>query len=88
MADLDKYDASNRICPYTRAECCNRNFYREGCKDCLVELEWKDKVMRGEVEPFKCPYTGKPCKDWDCTNCVVEKEEVEWMMKMEGGDDE
>ena len=38
-----------------------------------------------------CPSTSKPCyKDipLDCIDCEVEKEEVEWMKKMEGDDDE
>ncbi len=23
----------------------------------------------------KCPYTDKPCEDWDCVNCWVEQKE-------------
>ena len=28
---------------------------------------------------FRCPYTDKPCDDWDCDNCKVEQEEREWL---------
>lgn len=26
-----------------------------------------------------CPYTGKPCDDWNCSECEVEQREREWM---------
>lgn len=32
-------------------------------------------------EYFKgvCPYTDKPCEDWNCTECEVEKAEREYI---------
>ena len=44
--------------------------------------------MYREMFGSKCPYTDKQCDSWVCANCEVEKEEVEWMKKMEGDDDE
>ena len=39
-----------------------------------------------------CPYNNKPCVGCgslftECPRCKVEKEEVEWMKKMEGDDE-
>ena len=34
-------------------------------------------------EVYQCPYTGKPCYDWECSECEVEKEEREWMEELE-----
>ena len=44
--------------------------------------------MYRELFGGKCPYTGKPCDSWVCAECMVEKEEVEWMEKSEESDDE
>lgn len=30
----------------------------------------------------KCPYNDKPCHDFHCMICQVEKEEREWMEEM------
>lgn len=27
----------------------------------------------------RCPYTDKPCEDWNCNECKVEQEEREWV---------
>lgn len=35
----------------------------------------------------KCPYTDKPCDDWNCENCEVEQQEREYMKEMEGKND-
>lgn len=34
-----------------------------------------------DKEIFKgiCPYTDKPCEDWNCTECEVEKAEREYL---------
>lgn len=28
---------------------------------------------------YKCPYNGEECHSWNCTNCGVEIEEIEYM---------
>lgn len=30
-----------------------------------------------------CPYTGKKCSDWNCTECEVEQAEREYMKESE-----
>ena len=35
--------------------------------------EWAREYFEG-----KCPYTGKPCDDWECAKCEIEKQEKEW----------
>ena len=32
-----------------------------------------------EFFAYRCPYTDKPCYDWDCDDCEVEAEERAWM---------
>ena len=27
----------------------------------------------------KCPYTDKPCDDWECLECAVNAEEAQWV---------
>ena len=31
----------------------------------------------------RCPYTDEPCRSWDCKNCSVTKEELEWMEELD-----
>ena len=35
----------------------------------------------------KCPYTNKPCKDWNCLNCEVDENERDYMREMEKDDE-
>lgn len=44
--------------------------------------------MYRELFGGKCPYTGKPCDSWVCAECKVEKEEVEWMKKLDESEDD
>ena len=43
--------------------------------------------MRTEEEVIKrfggkCPYTDKPCEDWECDKCPVEEQERLWTEEM------
>lgn len=45
-------------------------------------------IQMTEEELFegRCPYTDKPCYDWNCKECKVEKEEREWMERIARGE--
>ena len=38
------------------------------------------RTEEGAIQRFggRCPYTDKPCKDWECDKCPVEEEERKW----------
>jgi len=41
-----------------------------------------DDMQRDVNKTFfngKCPYTDKPCEDWNCNECKVEQEEREYL---------
>ena len=38
-----------------------------------------EREMDAERFDYKCPYTDKHCKKWNCSHCRVEKEEREMM---------
>ena len=42
----------------------------------------------GDAELFdwKCPYTGKPCNEWECDTCEVEEQEKEAMKDIDDAD--
>lgn len=31
----------------------------------------------------RCPYTDKPCEDWNCLTCEVDEREREWLREEE-----
>lgn len=40
--------------------------------------EWAKEYFEG-----RCPYTGKPCDDWECNKCETEKQEQRWIEEEE-----
>ena len=42
-----------------------------------------ESYVDAELFSYKCPYTDKPCYDWNCEVCEVEEEERRWMEEME-----
>ena len=40
-----------------------------------------------EYFDFKCPYTGKPCRDFKCDTCPTEEEERKWLSDLDKEED-
>lgn len=69
-------------------------FPMENVKMTDEELKEFKKSLRSspvmsEREYFKgiCPYTGKECKDWKCSDCPVEERERKWIERKDGADE-
>ena len=55
----------------------------------MIEEEWTlkeyygtDNTQRDVNKTYfngRCPYTDKPCEDWNCYECKVEQEEREYL---------
>lgn len=43
------------------------------------------RIYDAEIFNGKCPYTGKPCYDWECIICEVEAEEKKSMEELATG---
>ena len=37
------------------------------------------RCIDAEYFDYRCPYTDKPCYDWDCDNCEVDEKERRWL---------
>lgn len=48
------------------------------CARAAVDREYRSQLYDG-----KCPYTNDPCDNWDCENCEIEREEVEWLEELD-----
>ena len=41
------------------------------------------RTADAEFFNYRCPYTGKPCDDWNCDECEVEEQERRCMDEKE-----
>lgn len=46
--------------------------------DALEQIIWESLPIRLRFEG-RCPYTDKPCEDWNCNECEVEQEERDYL---------
>ena len=62
---------------------CNHEVRVRSYNECyVVWLTWLDCTANDEtpkIFKYRCPYTDKPCFDWNCFQCEVEKAEREYM---------
>lgn len=49
--------------------------------DFVEALKKARAIENNDREYFngRCPYTDKPCEDWNCLSCKVENQEREWL---------
>ena len=46
------------------------------------------RIWDAEFFDGKCPYTDKPCTDWECDTCEIEAEEKKSMEELDKAESE